>query len=70
MHTHLTFEKAVSDSTYAKIVELLLGLGVSVKVEKDDTKMSKEAYFKMIDEARAGKKHKMSMEDMQKMLLG
>lgn len=41
-----------------------------IKEEKDDTKMTREEYFKMIDEARAGKKHKISREEMRKMLLG
>ena len=40
-------------------------------VEKidDDTEMSEEDFFSMIDEARAGKMTKVSREDMQKMLL-
>lgn len=37
--------------------------------EKDDTKMTKEEFFAKIDRARAGKKHRISMEEMQKMLL-
>jgi hypothetical protein len=35
----------------------------------DDTEMSEEDFFSMIDEARAGKMTKVSREDMQKMLL-
>lgn len=38
--------------------------------EKDDTKMTKEDFFAMIDKARAGKKYKISREEMRKMLLG
>lgn len=37
--------------------------------EKDPAKMSKEEYFSMIDKARAGKKIKMSREEMRKLLL-
>lgn len=36
--------------------------------EKDPTKMTKEEYFSMIDEARKGEKKKMSREEMRKML--
>ena len=39
-------------------------------VKKDDTKMSKEAFFKRIDEARAQKARYISDEEMDKMLLG
>lgn len=43
----------------------------SIKIEeKDPTKMSKEEFFAMIDRARKGKKHKISREEMKKMLLG
>lgn len=37
--------------------------------EKDDTKMSKEEFFAKIDRARTGKKYRISMEEMQKILL-
>lgn len=37
--------------------------------EKDDSLMTKEEYFAMIDRARAGKKHEISREEMRKMLL-
>ena len=39
-------------------------------VKKDDTKMSKEIFFKRIDEARAQKARYISDEEMDKMLLG
>ena len=39
-------------------------------VKKDDTKMSKEVFFKRIDEARAQKARYISDEKMDKMLLG
>ena len=39
-------------------------------VKKDDTKISKEAFFKRIDEARAQKARYISDEEMDKMLLG
>ena len=39
-------------------------------VKKDDTKMSKEVFFKRIDEARAQKARYISDEEMDKMLLG
>ena len=38
-------------------------------VKKDDTKMSKEVFFKRIDEARAQKARYISDEEMDKMLL-
>ena len=42
----------------------------SIKIEeKDPTKMSKEEFFAKIDKARAGKKIRMSREEMRKMLL-
>lgn len=37
--------------------------------EKDPTKMTKEEYFAKIDEARKGKKIKISREEMRKMLI-
>ena len=39
-------------------------------VKKDDTKMSKEVFFKRIDEARSQKARYISDEEMDKMLLG
>ena len=38
--------------------------------KKHDTKISKEAFFKRIDEARAQKARYISDEEMDKMLLG
>ena len=38
--------------------------------KKDDTKISKEAFLKRIDEARAQKARYISDEEMDKMLLG
>ena len=38
--------------------------------KKDDTKISKEDFFKRIDEARAQKARYISDEEMDKMLLG
>ena len=39
------------------------------KVKKNETKMSKEAFFAMVDEARAQKGREISDEEMEKMLL-
>ena len=39
-------------------------------IEKDDTKMSKEEFFKRIDKARTQKGRYISDEEMDKMLLG
>ena len=39
-------------------------------VKKDETKMSKEAFFARIDKARAQKGSLISDEEMEKMLLG
>lgn len=39
------------------------------KVKKDETKMSKEAFFAMVDEARAQKGREISDEELDKMLL-
>ena len=41
----------------------------NVTFKKDDTEMTKTEFFSMIDEARKSKKHKISLEEMQKMLL-
>jgi len=42
----------------------------SIKIEKrDPTKMSKEEFFAMIDKRRKSKSIKMSMEDMQDLLV-
>ena len=38
-------------------------------VKKDETKMSKEAFFAMVDEARAQKGREISYEELDKMLL-
>lgn len=53
----------------SQILNFLKSLNVAVEVEKDDTQMTKEEFFAKIDRARAGKKHRISMEEMQKMLL-
>lgn len=37
--------------------------------KNDPTKMTKEEYFSMIDEARKGEKKKMSREEMKKLLI-
>lgn len=39
-----------------------------IKEEKDDTKMTKEEYFAMIDEARVGKKTKATKQELLDML--
>lgn len=41
-----------------------------IKEEKDDTKMTKEEYFKMIDERRAGEKIEMSRDEIRKIMFG
>ena len=42
----------------------------SLKIEETDpARMTKEEYFGMIDEARKGKKKKMSREEMRKLLI-
>ncbi|GIZ15208.1 hypothetical protein [Capnocytophaga catalasegens] len=68
MITTIQLEKGITKEQYKKVVELLKSINISVK--KDDTKMSKEEFFAMIDRARKSKKHEISREDMKKMLLG
>lgn len=49
--------------------QALTNLKFKIVEEIDDTEMSEEDFFSMIDEARAGEMTKVSREDMQKMLL-
>lgn len=41
---------------------------IKIEIPKDDTKMSKEAYFERIDEARKGKDIEMSREKLRKLM--
>lgn len=43
---------------------------IVIKQEKDDTKMSQKEFFAMIDKRRTSKSVEMSMDEMQKILLG
>lgn len=47
----------------------LKNLNFIIIEEEDDAKMTKEEFFAKIDRARAGKKVKMSREEMTKLLL-
>ncbi|WP_203967775.1 hypothetical protein [Capnocytophaga stomatis] len=68
-----TILKAEIKNSDLHIIESLLkrlkAKNISFEKVEDDTKMSKKEFFAKIDRARAGKKHRISMEEMQKMLL-
>lgn len=41
---------------------------IKIEIPEDDTKMSKEEYFEMIDERRKGKDIEMSREKLRKLM--
>lgn len=53
-----------------QILNFLKSLDIAVEAEKDDTKMTKEAFFAMIDQARKQPARRISRKEMKKMLLG
>ncbi|MDO5608036.1 MAG: hypothetical protein Q4G08_06230 [Capnocytophaga sp.] len=68
-------QEDISVKQYQMAVRVLEAIGVKVLKEtkkeiKDDTEMTKEAFFAKIDRARESKSHKISREEMRKMLLG
>lgn len=52
MITTIKLKQGITQEKYDSIVEMLKKIGVLVKEEKDDTKMSKEDFFAKIDRAR------------------
>ncbi len=72
----IQIQNEISLEQYQMAVRVLEAMGLKVQEEKnktieqkDDTKMTKEEYYQMIDEARKGKKIRMSREEMRKLML-
>ena len=68
----ITFQSNVNALDFPfieRILESLKATGTKViKEEKDETLMTKEAFFAKIDRARAGEKIQMSREEMKKLM--
>lgn len=71
----IQIQNEISLEQYQMAVRVLEAMGLKVQEEKnktieqkDDTKMTKEEYYQMIDEARKGKKIRMSREEMRKLM--
>lgn len=63
MVTTIELKQAITQEKYNNAVALLKKIGILVKEEvKDDTKMSKEDFFAMIDEARKQPSRRMTRE--------
>lgn len=71
----IQLQGSVTDELYQKAINILNRNGIDAKKidfpkeENDDTKMTKEEYFAMIDRRRRGKGVEMSMDEMRKFLL-
>lgn len=69
MVTTIELKQAITQEKYNNAVALLKKIGILVKEQvKDDTKMSKEDFFTMVDQARAGKKTKATKQQLLEML--
>ncbi|MFC2466733.1 MAG: hypothetical protein ACFNUV_02600 [Capnocytophaga endodontalis] len=69
--TTITFQSEIQAVDFPFIERILNSLKATTKVikeEKDETLMTKEAFFAKIDRARAGEKIQMSREEMKKMM--
>lgn len=64
MITTIELKQGITQEKYNSIVEMLKKIGVLVKEEKDDTKMSKEDFFAMIDEARRQPTRRVTIEEL------
>lgn len=62
-------EAKKNEESYIPIDEAFKIIEEKRKKEKDPAKMSRKDFFARIDKARAGKKIRMSREEMRKMLL-
>ena len=69
--TTITFQSEIQAVDFPFIERILNSLKATTKVikeEKDETLMTKEAFFAKIDRARAGEKKQMSREEMKKLM--
>ena len=69
--TTITFQSEIQAVDFPFIERILNSLKATTKVikeEKDETLMTKEAFFAKIDRARAGEKIQMSREEMRKLM--
>jgi len=69
--TTITFQSEIQAVDFPFIERILNSLKATTKVikeEKDETLMTKEAFFAKIDRARAGEKIQMSREKMKKLM--
>ena len=69
--TTITFQSEIQAVDFPFIERILNSLKATTKVikeEKDETLMTKEAFFAKIDRARAGEKIQMSREEMKKVM--
>ena len=69
--TTITFQSEIQAVDFPFIERILNSLKATTKVikeEKDETLMTKKAFFAKIDRARAGEKIQMSREEMKKLM--
>ena len=69
--TTIKFQSEIQAVDFPFIERILNSLKATTKVikeEKDETLMTKEAFFAKIDRARAGEKIQMSREEMKKLM--
>ena len=69
--TTITFQSEIQAVDFPFIERILNSLKATTKVikeEKDETLMTKEAFFAKIDRARAGEKIQKSREEMKKLM--
>ena len=69
--TTITFQSEIQAVDFPFIERILNSLKATTKVikeEKDETLMTKEAFFAKIDRARAGEKIQMSRKEMKKLM--
>ena len=69
--TTIIFQSEIQAVDFPFIERILNSLKATTKVikeEKDETLMTKEAFFAKIDRARAGEKIQMSREEMKKLM--
>ena len=69
--TTITFQSEIQAVDFPFIERILNSLKATtkdIKEEKDETLMTKEAFFAKIDRARAGEKIQMSREEMKKLM--
>lgn len=71
----IQIQNEISLEQYQMAVRVLEAMGLQVQEgknkaieQKDDTKMTKEEYYQMINDARKGKKIRMNREEMRKLM--